>query len=260
MPSRVVVARGEDPFKLVERGLKHFEKPTQHRVVVKPNLIIDEPPPTTTPCDTIEALIRYYLEEGYEVIVAEGSGWCETSKAFRKLGYTKLAQEYGVKLVDLNTDRYELVANPSALYLKRFEKPLTLKEAYIISAPVLKEHSITQVTISLKNMLGATLGEKAKVAKKGRFHRKLDESIVDINMYLKPQLAIVDARTAGIRGELKSTPLKLGVMLFSSDLVAADSIASTLLGKNPLKIGHIKLAQKAGLGTADPTKIKVDYI
>jgi uncharacterized protein (DUF362 family) len=61
---------------------------------------------------------------------------------------------------------------------------------------------ITKVTLSLKNVLGATLGEKARVAKKGRFHKKLDESIVDINSYLKPCLAVIDGRIAGVGGVL----------------------------------------------------------
>ena len=98
---------------------------------------------------------------------------------YRELGYLKL-ERHGVRLVDLNNDDFELVKNSNALFLKEFEFPLTLKGAFIISAAVLKERSITGVTLSLKNMLGATLGEKARVAKKGRFHRKLDASIVEL--------------------------------------------------------------------------------
>ncbi|MDF2957775.1 MAG: hypothetical protein OD814_001397 [Candidatus Alkanophagales archaeon MCA70_species_1] len=41
------------------------------------------------------------------------------------------------------------------------------------------------------------MGEEARVAKKGRFHRKLDASIVELG-----------------RGELKSRPKRLGVMIF----------------------------------------------
>ena len=113
---KVVVVKGND----IEKGLRFFVKPSK-KVVLKPNLIIDEPPPTTTPCETIEALAKYHLENGCEVVIAEGSGWCETFQAYRKLGYTKVAEKYGIKLVDLNTDRFELVRNPNALFLKEFE-------------------------------------------------------------------------------------------------------------------------------------------
>ena len=39
------------------------------------------------------------------------------------------------------------------------------------------------------------------------------------------------------------------------DLVAADGKAALLLGKEPQNIGHIKLAQKRGLGTYDYPKL-----
>jgi uncharacterized protein (DUF362 family) len=254
---KVIVVENYNAEAAVRKGLSFFDKPLKQKVVIKPNLIIAEPPPTTTPIDLIEALIKYYLEAECEVIIAEGSGWSETFEAYEKLGYLKLSEKYGVRLVDLNNDDFELIKNPKALFLKKFEFPLTLKNAYIVSAPILKEHSITHATLSLKNMLGATLGEKAKAAKKGRFHKSLNESIVDVNVYLKPNLAVIDGRITGVGGELNAKPKKLGVTIFSEDLVAADAVAAYHLGFNPLSIQHLKLAQKAGLGTADLNKIEI---
>lgn len=255
--SRVIVVRGRDPFAMVELALRYFAKPSKQKVVIKPNLILARPPPVTTPCETVEALVKYYLDAGYDVLVAEGSGWCETFEAYEKLGYLRLKEKYGINLVDLNNDYFEILRNSNALFLKEFEFPLTLKDAYIISVPILKEHSITGVTLSLKNMLGATLGEKARIAKKGRFHKKLDESIVDVNTYLKPSLAVIDGRIAGLSGELGARPKELGIMIFSEDLVSADAIGARYLGKDPLRISHIKLAHEAGLGTADLRKVEI---
>ncbi|MEM2843469.1 MAG: DUF362 domain-containing protein [Candidatus Bathyarchaeia archaeon] len=254
--SKVVVAQTNNVDEAIRKGLKFFIKPLK-RIVLKPNLITAEPPPTTTPCETIEALTKYYLEAGCEVVVAEGSGWSETFEAYKKLGYLRLKEKYGVKLIDLNNDSFKLMRNQKAFFLKEFEFPLTLKDAYIISVPVLKEHSITYATLSLKNMLGATLGEKARIAKKGRFHEKLDESIVDVNLYLKPSLAVIDGRIAGVGGELKPKPKRLNVIIFSEDLVAADAVAAAYLGINPFSIRYLRLAQEAGLGTADLNKIKI---
>jgi len=254
--SKVVVVRDGDPYRAVREGLKFF-KPRRKKVVLKPNLINSEPPPTTTPVETVEALVERYLGKGCEVVVAEGSGWSDTLDAYRKLGYLRLERRYGVKLVDLNNDSFEVVRDGGALFLKGFELPSTLKGAYVVSVPILKEHSITRVSLSLKNMLGATLGEGAKVAKKGRFHKSLDESIIDVNLYLKPSLAVIDGRVAGVGGELKAKPKKLGVTIFSEDLVAADAVGATYLGVDPSSIRHLILAQKAGLGVADLAKIKV---
>ena len=258
--SKVLIVRGNNPYQIIKKGLEHFPKPSQKRIVLKPNLINDKPPPTTTPVETIEALVDYY-HKNYEIIIAEGSGWSETHNAFKTLGYSDIAEKYGIELVDLNEDHYEIRRIPGVFTLKEFEFPLTLKNSYLISVPILKEHSITDVTISLKNMLGATLGKTTKAySKKGRFHNRLDESIVDINLYLKTNLAIVDGRSAGIGGELRSKPKELNIMIFSEDLVAADAVGARYLNKNPLSINHIKLAQQKGLGVADLNKIDIREI
>lgn len=249
--SKVIVVQGKDPFKIVKKGLEYFTKPSLPRIVLKPNLIIDKPSPTTTSFDIIEALAKYYLENGYKVIVAEGSGCCDTFEAYKKLGYLKLIEKYRIELIDLNKDKFELIKNQKALFLKEFEFPLKLKDSCIISVPVLKEHSITKVTLSLKNMLGVAIRGK------GKFHKKLDESIVDINSYLKPSLAIIDGRVAGIGGELGAKPKELGIVIFSDDLVAADAVGASYLGKDPMEVSHLKLAQKVGLGIADLNKIKI---
>ena len=254
------MVRGNNPDQIITKGLKYFPKPLQEKIILKPNLINDRSPPTTTPVETIEALINFYRKD-YEVIVAEGSGWCETHKAFETLGYLKIAEKYGIKLVDLNKDHHEIRKNSDTFRIKEFEFCLTLKDSYLISVPILKEHSLTDVTISLKNMLGATLGEMTSGSwKKGRFHQELDESIVDINLYLKPDLAIVDGRTAGVGGELSSQPKELNIMILSEDLVAADAVGAKYLDKNPLSIDHLRLAQQKGLGMADLNKIVIREI
>ena len=258
MKSKVVIVRGNNAYSMVQKGLDELNIDIREdRVVVKPNLIINEPYPTTTSPETVEALVKYLRKFGKEIIIAEGSGWCETWEAFRDLGYIDLAKKYGLKLVDLNRDRYEVRKRLDALTLKKFELPITLKNSYLISAAVLKTHSLTGVTLSLKNMMGATIGEEIEVAKKRRFHRRLNESIVDINLYLKPNLAVIDGRKACIGGELGGIAKEMGVMIFSNDLVAADTVGARLLGFDPMNIRYLKLAQAKGLGTADLEKVDV---
>jgi len=180
---------------------------------------------------------------GGERIVAEGSGFCDTMHAFRKFGYDRIAEEHGAELVDLNTDEYEIVEG-DALALKRFEFPTTLKNSFIISAAVLKLHSITKVTLSLKNMLGATIGSK------GRFHRfGIEESIVDINGYERPGLALIDGIYGNMDGELGRRPKRFNVLIASTDLVAADCVGCGILGVDPKSVRHILLAERRGLGS-----------
>ena len=253
---KVVVARGHDVFSMVERALRHFGRPGTEKVVIKPNLIIDRPGPTT-PVDLVEALVRYYRPH-HEVVVAEGSGWCETWEAFEALGYTRLAEQYGIKLVDLNKDRYEVASRPDALVLRSFELPLTVKDAFLISAALLKTHSLTGVSLSMKNMLGIAVGEPVPAGKKRRFHKLgLHESIVDICFYKRPDLAVIDGRVACIGGELGGRPQPFGLVIFSDDPVAADAFGARLLGHDPFSIRHIRLAHELGLGTADLGEVEI---
>lgn len=251
--SQVVIAHRKHPQ--VEDILERFPLPDKQKVVLKPNLITSSPPPITTPVETAEALATYYHEAGHEVVIAEGSGWGDTLEIAEKLGYTKL-KRYAA-LVDLNQDEYEMKENPHALFLTEFELTKTLKNCYLVSVPVLKHHSAAEVTLSMKNLLGATLGQKGRVAKKGRFHRALDESIVDINSYLQPDLAVIDGRLAGFGRELSARPQELNKIIVSSDLVAADAVGATYLQRDPLAIGHLQLGEENGLGIADPHRIEV---
>ncbi|RLG61056.1 hypothetical protein DRN86_00890 [Candidatus Geothermarchaeota archaeon] len=258
--SKVLIVRGKDPEKMVFKGLKQLGiKPTSKKVVIKPNLIIDKAPPVTTPVETVVALARYFKENfDSEIIVAEGSGWCETFEAFRKLGYINFAKKGLFKLIDLNVDDYILIKNNKALVLKEFKFPKTLRNSYLISAAVMKTHSITSVTLSLKNMLGATVTERKGIAKKSVFHEYgIHSSIVDVVSYLKPSLAVIDGRKACIGGELGGRAVNYDLMIFSRDLVAADAVASIILGYNPSSVTHLKLASQVKLGYADLDKIEV---
>ncbi len=250
--SKVVVVKGNDPATMVPRGLRSLGVEVHRRkVVIKPNLIADRPYPVTTPADTVEAIVKFFKDDN-QLIIAEGSGFGDTHTIYRNQGYVELANYHGVKLVDLNPGEFEVLKKAEAAVLKRFEFPLVLKGAYLISAAVLKRHSAARVTLSLKNMLGATIGRN-----KGRFHKLgIEESIVDINRYKRPDLAVIDGRLS-LSSELGGERKRWGVMIFSNDPVAADAVGATTLGLDPSTVEHLKLAQEAKLGVCDLKKIKV---
>ncbi len=253
--SKVVIVRGKNRENMVERALTALGiNPYRDKVVIKPNLIINRPYPVTTSPKTVECLINYFTGKANEILIAEGSGMCRggTNKAFLDLGYVELAERRGTPLVDLNEDDYELMKDPEALRLKEFKFPLTLKNAFLISAAVLKRHSMTEVTLSLKNMMGATIGRKA------RFHLLgLTKNIVDINLYTKPDLALIDGIESSDK-ELGREVTRYDLMICSKDPVAADAVGANILGLNPLSVPHIKLAQDKGLGIARIEEMEIE--
>ena len=252
--SKVVIVRGRTRAIMVEKGLAALGiNPCRAKVVIKPNLITNRPYPITTPPETVECLIRYFAGKAKEIIIAEGSGLCTggTDKAFLDLGYVALAKRWGLRLVDLSKDDYELMQIPEASRLKEFKLPRTLKDAFLISAAVLKGHSMAKVTLSLKNMLGASIGLKAKFHALG-----LTKSIVDINLYTRPNLALIDGIESSSR-ELGGKVTHYDLLIFSEDTVAADAVGAQILGLEPLSVPHIKLAHEMGLGTARMEEIEI---
>ncbi len=198
--SLVIIVRGHNPEKMMTTGLGELDlKIPQKKIVIKPNLIGNKPYPTTTSAKTVEAIIKNLKKFNKEIIIAEGAGWADTKQAYRDQGYQHLAQKYGIKLVDLNNDQYEKIKNPKAMVLKEYEFPLTLNDCYLVSAAALKVHGQAGVTLSVKNMLGATIG-----GHKGRFHSKgIHQSIVYINLYKAPNNpAIIVGTEARVEEEL----------------------------------------------------------
>lgn len=260
--SKVVLAHGRDTEVMVSKALDEIGlSPRRERIVIKPNLIINRPPPVTTSAEAVEAIVKYCARGSKEIVIAEGSGWGETGDAFRDLAYEKVASRHGVQLVDLNQDRYEIQRSEQAMVLHEIEFPSTLIDCYLISAASLKTHSSTKITLSLKNTLGATIGERVATGKKRRFHRLgLDGSIVDLALYKKPNLAIIDGREGCLGGELGGRAKRFDLMIFSEDSVAADAVGAEILGYHPTSISHLRLAQERGLGMAELSEIEVKEV
>ena len=119
--------------------------------------------------------------------------------------------------------------------------PSVVEDAFVISLPVLKDHFFTVTTIAMKNMFGIAPApyyggswNKSKLHSPSTHH-----SVVDICLYKKPSLSIVDASSALSGGHLWGTPRSLGVILASTDPVLVDSEGSRLLGHIPEKIEYL---------------------
>jgi uncharacterized protein (DUF362 family) len=70
-----------------------------------------------------------------------------------------MAKRYGLELIDFNEATATILRNDDALQLKHFYVPDIARRAFIITLPVLKDHSFTKTTIAMKNMFGITPGK-----------------------------------------------------------------------------------------------------
>ena len=231
-----------DAAAYVTSQLLKEKRPTKP-VIIKPNLVEPTSPPTTTDVRVIEGIIKALREKDIEdITVAEGSGTGDTIDNFNLLGFSKVS----AKLVDLDKEDTVTLPVQNHRVWSEISIPEILLDKFIISAPVLKEHSMVGVTISLKNMVGI-LPEKYYsgfwVYKKSMVHKyDTNGCIADINTVVKPDMAIVDA-TIGMKGShLSGTPCDppLNLVYGSVDPLEADKFGCELLGRSWENIDYLK--------------------
>jgi len=170
-------------------------------VLIKPNLINDSPHPVTTPAACCQAIIDYIQARcDVPIVIAEGCGdsVLDTDEVFAALGYAALARKYdGVALLDLNHAPLTTRQQPECRVFPEMILPEIAFTHYIISVPVLKAHSLAGLTGSLKNMMGFAPPEHYSGRygswKKAVFHGRMQQSIIDLNRYITPDLTVMDA-------------------------------------------------------------------
>jgi uncharacterized protein (DUF362 family) len=231
------------------------------RVVLKPNLVEYHPDRViNTNPKVIGAVIALCHAEGAkEVIVAEGPGhWRNVEYLVTASGLRDVLAKYGVKFIDVNSDRIAQRTNLGMLTgMEHIFYSATIAEAdVLISMPKFKTHHWAGVTLSLKNLFGTLPGICYGWPKNELHHRGIENSIIDIALTRTPELAIVDG-ILGMEGDgpLNGGARKMGALLMGNDPLAVDATCARLMGFRPEKINHLQLGAQRRLGHIDATRI-----
>ncbi len=222
----------------------------QTAILIKPNLLGPQPFPVTTSIECCDAVLDYVrtCAPDAEIIVGEGCGDpnMETNEVFLELGYADWALEKNVKLIDLNDAPLEWRENSDCKRFPEISLPEIAFTHYIISLPVLKAHSLSTVTGTLKNMMGFApprhySGGRYGCWKKAVFHENLEEAILDLNRYRTPDLTLMDASVGLAEFHLGGPECDppIGKILAGFDPVDIDRIGAELLGFDWRSIGHL---------------------
>ncbi len=221
----------------------------QAGVLIKPNLINADPHPITTPAACCEAIVNYVQACcDAPIVIAEGCGdsVLETDDVFASLGYSALARKYGITLLDLNHAPLTRRQRPECQVFPEMFLPEIAFTHYIISVPVLKAHSLAGITGSLKNMLGFAPPEhyagRYGSWKKAVFHGRMQQSIIDLNRYITPDLTVMDASigmAAYHLGGPRCDP-PVAKIVAGYDPWAADREAAGLLKIDWQSIAHVR--------------------
>ena len=254
MHDLVKVANGQ-PAQLVEESLKALGGIERFiskgdKVVVKPNMGWDRKPAqgANTHPEVVSAIVTACLNAGAkEVQVFDYT--CNLAKGcYRNSGIEAAAKSAGAKVSFILKDFFVNVNIKDGLALKKWEfyKPALDADKYI-NVPVLKQHTLSRVTMGMKNIMGVIGGNR------GNIHNDFDRKIVDLNSVIKPALTIIDAtrvlRRNGPQGGNIGDVEVMNTLFAGIDPVAIDGAAADFFGIRPNTLGFLMIAQEKGMGS-----------
>ena len=238
-------------------GMGRFVKPGQ-KVVIKPNMSFAQgvDSATTTHPEVVREVLVMCKEAGAARVRVLDHSLHDAEKSLRNSGIQEACDsvEAGLCRHLLDSSFYQEAELPAASEMRSNAFMREVLEAEVlIAVPVAKSHASTGVSLSLKGQMGL-------IHNRHIMHSRysLDGSIVDLNSFIKPHLAVIDATrvltTGGPGGP--GLVIRPGEVIASADPVAADATAVASYewyGRKiaPKQVGHLRLAQERGLGRLD---------
>lgn len=273
--SLVAIVHGKDPGRMLQRAIGLLGEVDRlglrgNRVLLKPNVLNDRPPPSTTNPQVVAAMAELVKRSGAaEVLVADGSGIIRlpTSANLTSTGMRSAAEAAGARVLALEDEPWVRLEPPDAKALKQFYFSRPVYEAdMVINMPVIKTHRFAEFSCSLKNFVGAVHPRYRPSVTfwTGDWH----ERIAEVNLAVHPTLTVADGTTTMIEGGPTSgTAAKTDLLICSGDRVAVDLVAIALLrsfgtwpklqGKRIGDQRQIKRAAALGLGVGSGRDVEV---
>jgi hypothetical protein len=244
---------------------------------------------SVTDLRVIESLIEYLAQHkcGARITIAEGSGeWLPKDRSkspidgwstdwggtFGGLSYKKMVEQFtrkytGIRfdIVDLNFDSSVDLPVPGKVLARNnpegiYSIPKTIQQCdRIISVAPLKTHTMTGVSLAIKNYFGIGPGVRYGFPKDG-LHKlgSPNEVMLDLFSFHPADYAIVGG-SWGLEGDGPHAPgarsVRHNVIVAGPNALAVDVVASSIMGFEPARLPYLSLAEKRGFGVADPDVI-----
>ncbi len=262
----VIICEGTNYKTLLSRafdklgGLRKFVK-SGDAVLVKPNIAWDHPPEygaTTNPF-VVAAVVELCLGAGAGEVKVYDNPCDNCRRTYDSSGIADAARDAGAKVSYVDTALGKTVQIPNGVAVKKAEVYAdVLATDVIINVPIAKDHSLSRLTLGMKNLLGIL------VENRGRWHQRIDQKLVDLAQAVTPTLTVIDATrimTAnGPSGGDLSYVKRLDKLIVAQDVTAAEAYATTLFGLAPTDLGVVKEARRRGFGTADLERMNVSKL
>jgi len=262
----LAVRKGLDVPRLVREtllalgGMEQFVKPGEV-VVVKPNIGWDRTVDlaANTHPEVVSTLIQLCLEVGVKQVRIFDRPCNDERRCYTQSGIRAAVEAIKSERVTLEyMDRraYQTLPIPGGRAFERWEFYMPVIEAdRLINVPIAKHHSISRLTLGMKNLMGVIGGNR------GRLHHNIAEALTDISTVIHADLTVIDATRIlvanGPQGGRAEDVRVMNTLIASPDMVAADAYATTLFGLKPEELPTIVAAARRGLGIMDLSRMRM---
>lgn len=201
------------------------------KILIKPNLLSASEPEravTTHPefVKTVIDALKFYTKAELMLGDSPGANFGKYEKVLEVTGMAAVAEETGVKIVRI--EAFEPVNRNGIIY-----SSVADDVDIILNLPKLKTHSLTGMTLAVKNLFGLVPGTK-----KVGYHRDFPQDNILAEQIFK-YFSLLGEKTMNILdgivgmegdGPSKGNPVTLGIAAASSDAVGLDIAVTRMLG------------------------------
>ena len=215
----------------------------------------------------VESLCRHLYSAGARRVYVMDSATQGnfTRLVFHTSGLARAAKRAGATPLYLDEDRQVPVDIPglgAKLHIARtiYEKLVEGgAENTYLSVPKLKTHSMSTVTLALKNQIGLL-----RHADRMPYHNdRLHEVVAGLYRLVRPDFVVVDGAVAVYHGHYPAVAAqdrslaRLDLLLGGADPLAVDVVGASVLGYPLEEVEHLRLAARSGLGVGNLGSIRV---
>jgi uncharacterized protein (DUF362 family) len=228
-------------------GMGRFVKRGE-TVLVKPNMAWDraaEQGANTNP-EVVGEVVRLCREAGAARVIVSDNAVHDAARVIERSGIAAAVARAGGEIVMPAACGFAW-AEIAGSMLQRWEVLGALFDVdRLVNVPVVKHHSLSQLTCGLKNHMGLIGGSR------GRLHQEIHASLLDLAAAFRPTLTVVDATRVMMRNGPTGGRLEdlrtANLVAAGSDPVACDAWAARQLGLDPRDVAHVAQAEGRGLG------------
>jgi len=258
----------------------------KYRIMLKPNLVAETSHDTTKP-GVIGALARLMKRHGREVWIGEGSCAAggfnvrdytvyRTRKEellngmqqhiFNRLGYTDLANELHIPLINLHSGKMTDAEVPGGLLFDRITLHSSLHEIDMLcSVPMMKTHVLATVTLGMKNLIGLYPGTVYYSARSwlhdhawAHGSRGVAFEVLDMVRANRLGLTVIDGSIAMEgNGPSSGSLVKMDLIIAGTNPLATDMVGAGVMGFEPMEVPAFRLAVETGMTPAGLQEVEV---